>query len=130
MKDIELRLNQFKKALNKLKEALSFDNNQEIIRDGTIKRFEFTFESAWKLMRIINKFNGVETNSSRPAIKQAFRDALITNEFKWLKCIEFRNLVSHTYDEDTAIEVYENIESFVPLLDELIKNTEKILKEN
>ena len=47
----------FSQALKKLKEAIALPES-EIVRDGSIQRFEFTFELAWKLMKIILAFNG------------------------------------------------------------------------
>ena len=38
---------EFKKAVNSLKQALDLEKN-DIVRDATIQRFEFSVELAWK----------------------------------------------------------------------------------
>jgi nucleotidyltransferase substrate binding protein (TIGR01987 family) len=47
----------------------------------------------------------------------------LEDEEKWLRLLGARNLTSHTYDQETAIEVYEtvkdNFEVFQGLLEEL-----------
>jgi len=126
MKTIKIQLQYLIKALIKLKEALTL-GDEEIVRDGTIQRFEFTFELAWKLMKKINAFYGIETNSPRQAIKQAFREKIISNNPLWLEILECRNIISHTYSEESSLNIYNNIKKFIPLFDELITNIQKII---
>ena len=38
-------------ALERLGESLQLPTDQDIVIDGVIHRFEFTFELAWKLMK-------------------------------------------------------------------------------
>jgi len=42
-------LNNLTKSQLKLNEAINLPSNNEINRDASIQRFEFTFELAWKL---------------------------------------------------------------------------------
>ena len=54
----------FKNALGRLKEALEEDaSRSSIVVDGTIKRFEFTFELAWKLVQLILEYNSIQTRA-------------------------------------------------------------------
>ena len=54
----------FNKALGRLEDALSEDVSKgSIVVDGTIQRFEFTFELAWKLMKLVLAYNGIEAVS-------------------------------------------------------------------
>ena len=62
----------YKNALLRLKEGLEEDISKGgIIVDGTIKRFEFTFELAWKLEKEILDYNGIEARNPRTVIKEA-----------------------------------------------------------
>ena len=47
-KKLDERKNNYFNALNRLEDALKKDLDDDIIIDGIIQRFEFTFEQAWK----------------------------------------------------------------------------------
>ena len=94
------------KALDKLAEAIGFGNELEINRDGTIQRFEFSFELAWKLLKSVNNFLGTECFSPRDCIRLAAQNGLLDNPENWFDYLTKRNLASHTYNEYTALEVY------------------------
>ena len=47
-KKLDERKNDYFNALNRLEDALKKDLDDDIIIDGIIQRFEFTFEQAWK----------------------------------------------------------------------------------
>ncbi len=61
---LEQRKAQFTKALNRLKDACDQKEN-EFIRDAVIRRFEFCFELAWKMLRARLLRDGVEAASPR-----------------------------------------------------------------
>lgn len=64
----------FKEALNRLNEALLQDLSiGDIVIDGTIQRFEFTFKLAWKLCKAILAYNGIEAATPRAVIKEGCR---------------------------------------------------------
>ena len=108
------------RALSKLKESLSRDpEKDDIVIDATIQRFEFTYELSWKLMKSYLEYNGVtDISSPRSTIKAAFKEGIITDGELWLKMLEDRNRTSHTYDEATALEIYNNIKKdYLALLD-------------
>lgn len=129
MDEIEYHFQQYKKALKKLKEGTSMDASQEIVRDGVIQRFEFTFELAWKLMKKICKFYGLEVNSPREAIKQCFQLDFFSDNKLWFDMIKDRNLTSHTYCTSLAVKIYEDTKKFVPLLEEFQEKVEIIVKK-
>ncbi len=55
-------------------------------------------------------------------MKQAYADGLIDNEGEWLNVLNARNLSSHLYDEDTASDIYTNIENkYISLFKELLQ---------
>ncbi len=102
----------FNNALGRLKEALSQDLSKgSIVVDGTIQRFEFTFELAWKLIKSILNYNGLDVESPRPVIKEAFRSKTIKNGQEWVDMLEDRNKTSHLYDEKQALKIYEKIKN-------------------
>lgn len=50
----------FKNAYTRLIEACTLEIDNDIIVDGLIRRFEFTFELGWKLMKAYLEYEGVE----------------------------------------------------------------------
>ncbi len=112
MSRLNERFEAFSMALNRLKEAIDMykKENNAILLDGTIQRFEFTVELAWKTIKEYLEYEKLgEFNSPRSVVKEAYRLNLIENGEKWLDMLDDRNLTSHTYDENTAKEIYRNI---------------------
>lgn len=95
----------FARALARLHEVLAEPEN-DIVRDATIQRFEFTFEAAWKAMYRWLRLRGIDLDEDAySTIPEAFKRRLITDEARWGDMRRYRNLTSHTYNERLAIEV-------------------------
>ncbi|MGH8190524.1 MAG: HI0074 family nucleotidyltransferase substrate-binding subunit [Rhodanobacteraceae bacterium] len=98
-------LEHFDRALARLKEALERPED-DIVRDAIIQRFEFTFETAWKVMYRWLRARGVDLDEDAfSTIPEAFKRRLVTDEKAWGEMRKFRNQTSHTYDESKAIAV-------------------------
>jgi len=82
---------------------------------------------SWKLMKSYLEYTGVtDLSSPRSTIKAAFKVGLITDGELWLKMLEDRNRTPHTYDESTALDIYNNIKNiYITLLDHACKTLEK-----
>ena len=106
-KKLEERKEDFKKALIRLEEALKKDLNDDIIIDGIIQRFEFTFEQAWKVMKLYLEEQGIldEALAPRSTIRCAFKHKVITDGDIWIEMMLDRNRTSHMYDEETAVNI-------------------------
>lgn len=117
-------------AVKRLAEALRTDVKKgSIAVDGTIQRYEFTFELAWKLLRSILEYNGINAATPRIAIKEAYRAGIISKGEEWIDMLEDRNKTSHVYDEAQALAIYRKIKRkhFRPL-DALRAEAKKIAK--
>ncbi|OGA22749.1 MAG: hypothetical protein A3I01_13585 [Betaproteobacteria bacterium RIFCSPLOWO2_02_FULL_65_24] len=100
-----LQIEQFDKALHRLHEVLALDET-DVVRDALIQRFEFTFEMAWRsLWRFLNDRGERLSENAYEVLTSAFKSKLIADADLWGKVREYRNLTSHTYKEETAIEV-------------------------
>lgn len=122
----EAGLENFEHAILRLEAALQYDPEVlDIALDAVIQRFEFTFEQAWKSIRLAAKAVGYDCKSPRGCLKLAYKLEWLEDEEKWLRLLEARNLTLHTYDQETAVEVYETVkdtfEVFKSLLEELRK---------
>ncbi len=126
LKQIKLKHEEFSRALKKLHAALAKDiSADDLFLDGLIQRFEFSFELAWKLMKAVADYEGVAVNSPRAAIRQAFQIQLVDDAETWLDMLEKRNLSRHTYDEETAMKIYNHVaQKYIFLFDELAATIE------
>ena len=68
MKRFEERQSDYKKALLKLKEALQ-EEPTEIVIDGILHRYEFTFELAWKTIKDYLEYMGIVNKVGSPRSK-------------------------------------------------------------
>ena len=116
------RFQNFEKAYNNLENANDLEQYSELEKSGFIKTFEYTFELAWKTLKDILEFEGFEVKSPRETIKQAFQTGYIKDGSGWLDILEKRNLMTHTYDEETSQEVVVLIkENYFFLIEDLYK---------
>ena len=116
-----LKWEDYHKALHRLEIALTKTLDEDALYlDATIQRFEFTFELAWKLMKAVLEYEGIEATSPRSSIREAWKQHLIGDAEKWLDMQVKRNLSSHTYNEETAQDIYRHIkEDYIVLLQDL-----------
>lgn len=124
------KLENLVKALGRLKEAaqMAKDNDDSIVRDGLIQRFEFTYELVWKALKEYLEENGIfERNSPKMVFKEAYALGIITNEQTWLSIIDDRNLTTHIYNEAVAVEIAGRIiSSYLPEFEAL---AQKLMNE-
>ena len=105
-------------ALSALETVIKLSPDPDrIVIDATIQRFEFSFELFWLLLKEIIKSKGIkDVNFPRDVLSTAFSHNLISNEDIWLNMLSDRNKISHTYDKELADIIYNNIESYFPIL--------------
>ncbi len=130
MNRFETKFNNFRNALQKLKDGISdYDKAKiETIRDGVIQRYEFTTELAWKTIREYLLSEGVvDINTPKSVMKEAFSAGVILDESGWIQILNDRNATSHIYDEKEAIEIFDRIKTqHINLFDELSIKLEKV----
>jgi len=128
---IETKQSDYHRALERLQSALKKEPDADAIYlDATIQRFEFCFELAWKLMKALLDYEGIEVNSPRSSIREGWKQGLIADAEIWLDMQEKRNLSTHTYNESTALEVYRMIkEKYAGSLTDLDREVRRRLEE-
>lgn len=112
MEKLKIKYQAFNNALDRLNEAVEIGkkDTSSILLDATIQRFEFVIELAWKLMKeYLESENLVGFNTPKMVVKEIYKIGLIDNGETWLDMLNDRNLTSHTYDEETAKQIYLNI---------------------
>jgi nucleotidyltransferase substrate binding protein (TIGR01987 family) len=101
----DMQIEQFERALQRMRDALQLSES-EIVRDALIKRFEFTFEMAWRSVRRFLADRGEQVpDLAYAALQKGFQAGLIRDPDLWIRMRQNRNLTSHTYKEDVAREV-------------------------
>lgn len=116
------RFQNFEKAFLLLERALTIATPSEVERGGIIQFYEMAFELAWKLMKDYLEQLGYTVNSPRDAIKQAFQVGILDDGQLWMDALSDRNLTTHTYDENKAIEVVAKIRTdYFPALQQLYR---------
>ena len=128
------KIKQLEKVFENLKIIIDAYEKEEdrIIKDGLrdsiIQRFEFVTELSWKLMKNYLDENLVlEVYSPRSVIKESYKQDLIENGELWLDILEDRNLTSHTYDENTANRIKDNIvNKYVLEFEKFIKRVKEV----
>ena len=115
------KLDNFLRALEKLTEAINEPGNPFYI-DATIKRFELTFETAWKMLKKALYFEGYDCHSPRDCLKRAYQSEYLDNEEIWLSMLRDRNRSTHLYSEADATLICTNIrDNYYPVLKKLEK---------
>lgn len=93
--------------------------NGDIVLDVAAKRFEFTYEMAWKALKRVLDYLGIDSRSPRQVFKDAFAQGLLSEEEIWLEMIEMRNLSSHIYDEHEIASLLGKLDKFLAAFDAL-----------
>ncbi|MGL4943477.1 MAG: nucleotidyltransferase substrate binding protein [Thermoguttaceae bacterium] len=113
------RLENLTRTCSCLQEALLVQQPNKFERAGAVQFFELAFELSWKLMKDILEYRGFQdVNSPRAAIKTAYQAGLIQDAANWLTCLESRNLTSHVYNDQLAVEVESAIKhEYFPMIE-------------
>jgi nucleotidyltransferase substrate binding protein (TIGR01987 family) len=124
------RFSNFNKAIAQLTKFIRKGDLNELELQGLVQSFEYNFELAWNTIKDFYESQG-ETNiqGSKDAFRIAFKRGLIENGEIWMEMVTSRTLTSHTYNEETVLEITTAIiNKFYPELIQLqtkLKNIEK-----
>jgi nucleotidyltransferase substrate binding protein (TIGR01987 family) len=117
-------------AVDRLREGLARyrrDTTDIQIRDGLIQRFEFTYELSHKLLRRYLSTTAASPDeihalSFQDLIRAGSDQGLLRGDWpRWRGYREMRARTSHTYDEDTALQVVAGIPDFLAEAEHLRK---------
>jgi len=123
----------FQRALERFRIVVSerdrwvAEGNGDIVLDVAVKRFEFTYEMAWKALKRFLDYLGIDARAPRPVFKEAYAQGLLSEEQVWLDMIEMRNLSSHVYDEQEISQILSQLERYLSAFDSLLKQLQQTL---
>ena len=124
MKGLNERLASCRRAVSTLDEVLQMEISI-IIRDASIQRFEYSFESLWKLLKAyLDQYEGIVCNSPKRCFREALKVGLLSVQEAetCLVMTDDRNLTSHTYIEAVAEAIYGKIPSYLDVMNSLLAN--------
>ena len=118
------RFQNFSRAVVLLREPMerTAESLSSLEKEGTIQRFEFALELAWKTLKDYLEYEGKTINPYTPrnVIKEAFSSKILTDGQIWIDMIEHRNLLSHTYDSATFEKAFQAIsDHYHPAIEKL-----------
>ena len=123
----------FERALNRFRIVVAerdrwvAEGNGDIVLDVAAKRFEFTYEMAWKALKRVLDYLGIDARAPRPVFKEAYAQGLLADEQVWLDMIEMRNLASHVYDEHEISRILVELEHYLSAFDSLLSRLRQAL---
>ncbi len=96
------------RALRSLEAILALPPRTDIERDASVQRFGYTFEATWKAARLfLLAREGVAASSPKAIVRACHSAGLLGDEATdtALVMVDDRNLTSHTYQEELAVEI-------------------------
>lgn len=115
----------FKKAVSRLEESLSKEKTA-INRDSALMRFQMSFDTAIKTLKEYSRSQGKECYVPKQCLRVAFQLGLIPHDPKWLKMVDDRNDIIHTYKEELANIIYTKLPTYLDLLKALIQKIDTV----
>jgi len=117
------------KAYLKLQQFLNEDNNTELSRAGIVHAYEFTFELLWKfLQKYMDNMGILEEHGPNAVIRTAFQNGCIEDGQMYMDMLRDRNLITHTYKEEMATEIYNRIKNtHINILEKFINKFDNIM---
>ena len=122
MTDDTIDISPLARAIQRLDEGwerYQRDISDTQIRDGLIQRFEFTYEISHKMLKRYLEFTSptpsqFDTMSFADLIRSGNEQGLLLGTWPdWRRYRDMRAKTSHTFNEDTALEVVADIPVFL-----------------
>lgn len=111
--------------LEDIRDCIKREGINKIYTMALIQAYEIAFELSWKTLKDYLEYNGITTDTPRETIKEAFARNIISDGQVWIEMMEARNKTSHTYKEEFATELCNDIlNTYIPkinILTEFLK---------
>lgn len=119
----------FCSSLGNMKDIYNYEEPYDnVVLTGLVGLYEITFEQSWKMMKEILQNHGYEegaTGSPKIILKTAYKAGMIKDEELWLRALQARNNVTHSYNQRIALGiVFEAKNEFYKMFVELKEEVE------
>jgi nucleotidyltransferase substrate binding protein (TIGR01987 family) len=125
---IKPKLDNYKRALKTLEEAMQAPPASKLERDGIIQRFEYCLEISWNSAKKVLEYQGYKTDTPRNVFRELAKIGWIDNPEEWIEYLEARNKTSHMYHEEIANELFKLVPQFLKSSQHLSRVLEDKLK--
>lgn len=102
----------FIRALDNLRDIYDYDEPRGNVElSGMVALYEICFEQAWKTMKELLDRHGYregKTGSPKMIIRTAYGAGMLDNPELWLRALDDRNNVAHSYNEAVARGIIRN----------------------
>ena len=99
----------FCSSLGNMKDIYNYEEPYDnVVLTGLVGLYEITFEQSWKMMKEILQNHGYEegaTGSPKIILKTAYKAGMIKDEVLWLRALQARNNVTHSYNQKIALGI-------------------------
>lgn len=96
-------------SLKKMKDIFEYEEPYNtVVLTGLVGLYEICFEQSWKMMKEILEIHGYEegaTGSPKIILRTAYKAGMIKDEENWLRALQERNNVTHSYNEKIALGI-------------------------
>lgn len=119
----------FCKALDNLQLVKAVKEPYDVMTTtGSVALFEICFEQSWKAMKEIllrHGYSAGQTGSPKQIVKLAYSAGMVQDQDGWLKMLDSRNDVVHSYNEEIAKGIIEDVKrNYIDLFDALKQEIE------
>ncbi len=119
----------FCSSLENMKDIYKYEEPYDnVVLTGLVGLYEIAFEQSWKMMKEILENHGYEegaTGSPKIILKTAYKAGMIKNEELWLKALQARNNVTHSYNQKIALGIVSEAKNeFYKMFNELKEEVE------
>lgn len=99
----------FCSSLGNMKDIYNYKEPYDnVVLTGLVGLYEITFEQSWKMMKEILQNHGYEegaTGFPKIILKTAYKAGMIKDEELWLRALQARNNVTHSYNQKIALSI-------------------------
>ena len=96
-------------SLKNMKDIFEYEEPYNtVVLTGLVGLYEICFEQSWKMMKEILEILGYEegaTGSPKIILRTAYKAGMIKDEENWLRALQERNNVTHSYNEKIALGI-------------------------
>ncbi len=117
-----------RRALQTLEHLLKERQPDEVVRDASIQRFEYTVEAVWKCLQLyLKEAEGIECNSPKSCLREAGNLGILDPKevTDSLDMIDDRNATSHTYHVEVAQRIMARLPRHAEILNKILEGMRK-----